>query len=381
MKRFTLLFASILILAGLAVGQSCPLQPHGPARFSRVGGIYYAAQYACWQGKIATGGGSATTGSNVYTLVSGTIVTSDGRRIVPYSITAPLLIGSGANQETVTPSAVSGCALNAPLNSCKITVSTSNAHGDGDIIQSGTVGLQEAIEDASGDGGGTVVTDQYWVSLGGTSALITTTAIAKTNVFVYDLRTTPAFYGKSSTSYVQAFKVSATSLQFPQPIQLGVAGSAVGEVDFFNATSGSIALKPVTGALGTVVATLPANTGTISETNLAETFSAVKTFTAAPVFPTAGVGFVNATSGSITVAAPTGALGTVTNTLPAMSGGIVAGFSCGSTGVGSQTCSPSAVNGQMHLYNGESTLSSNAATITFPVAFASTTSFSAWPTT
>lgn len=92
-------------------------------------------------------------------------------------------------------------------------------------------------------------------------------------------------------------------------------------------------------------------------------------------FPTAGVGFTNATSGTITLAAPTGALGTPTLTLPTYSGGAVVGFSCGSTGSGNQTCSPTAVNGLMHAYNGQSTLSSNAATITFPAAFTSTTSF------
>lgn len=89
----------------------------------------------------------------------------------------------------------------------------------------------------------------------------------------------------------------------------------------------------------------------------------------------AAIGLKNATSGTITIAPPTGALGTVTNTMPAITGGVVAGFSCGATGVGNQTCSPTAVNGQMHMYNGSSTLSSNVATITFPVAFTSTSTF------
>jgi hypothetical protein len=45
---------------------------------------------------------------------------------------------------------------------------------------------------------------------------------------------------------------------------LGVAGSAVGGVDFKNATSGTLTLQPATGALGTVTLTLPAATDTVA---------------------------------------------------------------------------------------------------------------------
>jgi hypothetical protein len=61
-------------------------------------------------------------------------------------------------------------------------------------------------------------------------------------------------------------------------LTVGVAGTTVGSVAFKNATSGTITLQPTTGALGTVTATLPANTGTIAETNLAQTFTAIQTF-------------------------------------------------------------------------------------------------------
>lgn len=47
---------------------------------------------------------------------------------------------------------------------------------------------------------------------------------------------------------------------------LGSAGSTVGNITFRNATSGSIALAPVAGALGTVTISLPAATGTIALT-------------------------------------------------------------------------------------------------------------------
>lgn len=62
-------------------------------------------------------------------------------------------------------------------------------------------------------------------------------------------------------------------------LTLGVAGTSVGVIGLTNGTSGIINIQPpATGALGTVNATLPINTGTIAETNLAQTFSALQTF-------------------------------------------------------------------------------------------------------
>jgi len=46
-------------------------------------------------------------------------------------------------------------------------------------------------------------------------------------------------------------------------LNLGVAGSSVGGVVFSNATSGTITLAPVTGALGTIALSLPATTDTL----------------------------------------------------------------------------------------------------------------------
>lgn len=46
-------------------------------------------------------------------------------------------------------------------------------------------------------------------------------------------------------------------------ISLGVAGTSVGAIGFRNATSGTLTLQPVTGALGTVTLSLPAATDTL----------------------------------------------------------------------------------------------------------------------
>lgn len=54
---------------------------------------------------------------------------------------------------------------------------------------------------------------------------------------------------------------------------LGTAGSAVGNIGFRNATSGTITLAPVTGALGTVTLTLPAATDTVAVLAATQTFT------------------------------------------------------------------------------------------------------------
>lgn len=150
----------------------------------------------------------------------------------------------------------------------------------------------------------------------------------------------------------------------------GVAGTSVGGLDLKNATSGTISLRPVTGALGAVTVSFPAATGTVAvsatspitesaagavgcATCVTSSGGGVITatapvtasaagliaitgaagqvlagagpaFTATPVLGVAGstvgtLGFQNATSGTITLSAPTGALGTPTNTFQAVS--------------------------------------------------------------
>ena len=58
---------------------------------------------------------------------------------------------------------------------------------------------------------------------------------------------------------------------------LGASGT-IGTIGLGNATSGIVTLGTVTGALGTVTASLPANTGTIAEINYAQTWTAIQTF-------------------------------------------------------------------------------------------------------
>ncbi len=69
------------------------------------------------------------------------------------------------------------------------------------------------------------------------------------------------FNSAGSFGGVAGFNFNGTSA-----ITLGVAGTSVGSVGFRNATSGTITVSPVTGALGTVTLSLPARTATIATT-------------------------------------------------------------------------------------------------------------------
>ena len=56
-------------------------------------------------------------------------------------------------------------------------------------------------------------------------------------------------------------------------LNLGVAGTSVGKVVLANATSGTISVQPPAGALGTVTVTIPATTGTVALRETANVFT------------------------------------------------------------------------------------------------------------
>ncbi len=64
--------------------------------------------------------------------------------------------------------------------------------------------------------------------------------------------------GTTDTKVVAGITTNGTS-----QLNLGVAGTSVGGIAFANATSGTVTLAPVTGALGTVTLSLPAATDTL----------------------------------------------------------------------------------------------------------------------
>ena len=87
---------------------------------------------------------------------------------------------------------------------------------------------------------------------------------------------------------------------------LGTAGSAVGNVGFRNATSGTTTLAPATGALGTGTVTLPLS-GTLAISSGAQTFTGVQSMTSPAITtsittPSTTFALVNATATTVNFA-------------------------------------------------------------------------------
>lgn len=152
--------------------------------YSMQGGGRLASAYGFWRGSIITG--NTATGSQTITVAPAQIALPDGRVIQPWNVTAPITVdlSNGSNVETVTPTAVS-CNQSGGVQmggTCSITASFNNTHGAGIAnIQSGTFGLQEAINDAFQAGGGQVIVDRTWGG-GGQLSLASFTSPANTSV-------------------------------------------------------------------------------------------------------------------------------------------------------------------------------------------------------
>lgn len=137
-------------------------------------------------------GNAATGASQTITLVTGATVNSSGVSLSPITTTTPIIVGIGANAETVTPTAVSNCNLPSTQTpapgqpACTITGTFNNLHGPQEPVISGSGGVQEAINAARAFGGVVIVSPGF-TQLGGTTAMITAAA-PFSNVYIRDNR-------------------------------------------------------------------------------------------------------------------------------------------------------------------------------------------------
>lgn len=196
------LFLTICLLAVAALAQL----PGGP---SRAAGTFYAAEYGQWvlYTTTNTGGGlgsSLNLSAGVVTLSS-----TDATIYGPFQRTPliSVLVDSGASQETVAISNAFNCSSTAPYGQCVIAGNFSKAHGQGARVSSGTFGLQDAITTAIAAGGGVVVVDQTWATMGGTTVMITN-ASGSLAVSILDNRNlngaAPISYVWNGTNYIPA---------------------------------------------------------------------------------------------------------------------------------------------------------------------------------
>lgn len=135
-------------------------------------------------------------------------------------------------------------------------------------------------------------------------------------------------------------------------VTLGVAGTSVGAVALNNATSGSVTIQPVTGALGAVTASFPAATGTValdsaSDTTTTHVLHATATghvYTASaiaagdlPTTLTSGTAITNAALTTPTLGTP--ASGTLTNTTGYLEQNLTGASAAGTITEGAATAS------------------------------------------
>lgn len=153
--------------------------------------------------------GNSVTGSTSVTLAFAPIKTPDGIVInQPISTTTPITIGSGSNAETVTPSGVSYTGGPNFYDGCTVTATFANTHGTGDLVVSGTAGLQEAINSISATGG-SVVVDDGWSIGGGTNAMLAAATLpASGSVAILDNRA-----GSGSTQFVSTITIANAAVK------------------------------------------------------------------------------------------------------------------------------------------------------------------------
>lgn len=169
MKRVFLAFVAVVFMAATAFSQS----PNA----SSLLGANIAANYGNWA-VPSTNAVTAASGQVMNFQPASCLVTAGNKAIFPFNANAPITVSDGANTETVTPSAAS-----LTSSTCSLTATFSSAHGAGVKVSSGTGGLQEAINNASG------ANSFVWVT--GDSSVTTAFILAaagSANVGVIDIR-------------------------------------------------------------------------------------------------------------------------------------------------------------------------------------------------
>lgn len=153
-----------LLAVAFAVLVAALLPAH--AQLSKSVGVYDSSAYHAWGAAIAVG--NSSTGSQTITVCPGPQALPDGRIFNPFvaanGVWSPITVDTGSgNAEVVTPTATATVAAPTgyPASSlCEtVTASFSNTHGQSlnpQQVTSGDQGVQEAINDASVNGGGMV---------------------------------------------------------------------------------------------------------------------------------------------------------------------------------------------------------------------------------
>lgn len=222
----------LLIVVGLSL-----------SAFGQSNSVYNATTYA-YTTQITQG--NAATGSSF--IMANPTAFAQGIPFLPYNLNASITINrNAATAETLAPSAIANCFPNSLT--CTLSGTFSFKHISGESIQSGTFGLQEALNIAVAAGSGTVLIDASWGGPTGTS--IITAAKGASTVMIQDNRNPSGatFYQWNGSAYVATGGSGAVSSVF------GRAGAVAAQTGDYTcaqvtgcATAGVVSLNGQTGA-------------------------------------------------------------------------------------------------------------------------------------
>lgn len=216
------------------------------------------------QGRITAASNGSAGSATGFGVDGGTsVATVTGTGVIGNAV-EQVNIGTGWATGTLTLPAIS--AINSPTTGC-IRVS------DGGNFVDGTHTVTFAPNAADGiNGAATGVSTQAYTTAG-SGWLFCVSATHNWNMLVNTSTPIQTAAGQMLDS------TSATALSWTATPTLGVAGTTNGTLTLASTTAtGSVTLTPASSA-SAFTATIPGNTGTIAETNLAQTWSAVQTVT------------------------------------------------------------------------------------------------------
>jgi len=222
----TFLGALLVAISFAAAGFAQLPVPQNASTISHQGGTYYAPGYATWSGRVISGNtgtgsqsiiiaGSAGGGTGGLQLADGTTLSLG----TVFSTLTPTIIDFGqGNQETVTPTAVSigtcpagNLGVGGSMQCVTFTGSFSNTHGQSAVVIDGSYGAQTAANYAFQLGGGVVIVDGVWATMGGTNAMLSA-LVPFANVSVEDFRGgTPRFWNVTPTGAAFAAPTTLTA--------------------------------------------------------------------------------------------------------------------------------------------------------------------------
>ena len=207
--------------------------------------VYNASTYA-YTTQVTQG--NASTGSS--SILANPTAFAQGMPFLPYNINASITINRNAsNAETITPGPIANCFPNSLT--CMLSATFSFKHIAGESIQSGTFGLQEALNIAVATGSGTVLIDASWQGPSGTSLILA--AKGASTVMIQDNRNPSGatFYQWNGSAYAATGGGGGS----------GTVTSVFGRTPVVTAQTGDYTCSQVTGCPTTLVPSLNGQTG------------------------------------------------------------------------------------------------------------------------